>query len=82
MCPPSGCTVQGGRAFFKRHIFFFKRGARHASNIGRAARTKEKQMARHFDRKTVDGLVIEHLPAALRFASRLSGDPHIAEDVV
>ena len=39
-------------------------------------------MARHFDRKTVDGLVIEHLPAALRFASRLSGDPHIAEDVV
>ena len=40
-------------------------------------------MARHFDRKTVDGLVVEHLPAALRFASRLSGgDPHIAEDVV
>ena len=39
-------------------------------------------MARHLDRKTVDALVIEHLPAALRFALRLSGDPHIAEDVV
>jgi len=27
-------------------------------------------------------LVVEHLPAALRFALRLTGDPHVAEDVV
>lgn len=34
------------------------------------------------DRKTIDRLVVEHLPAALRFALRLTGDPQIAEDVV
>ena len=34
------------------------------------------------DRDTVDRLVIEHLPGALRFALRLCGDVHIAEDVV
>ncbi len=34
------------------------------------------------DRSTVDRLVVEHLPAALRFAQRLTGDEHIAEDVV
>lgn len=34
------------------------------------------------DRRTVDRLVVEHLPAALRFAQRLTGDSHIAEDVV
>lgn len=39
-------------------------------------------MARHFDRKTVDGLVVEHLPAALRFALRLCGDADVAEDIV
>ncbi len=39
-------------------------------------------MARHFDRKTVDGLVVEHLPAAMRFAMRLCGNADVAEDVV
>lgn len=39
-------------------------------------------MARPTDRGAVDRLVVEHLPAALRFALRLTGDPHIAEDVV
>jgi RNA polymerase sigma-70 factor (ECF subfamily) len=34
------------------------------------------------DRSTVDRLVVEHLPAALRFALRLTGDQHVAEDVV
>ena len=34
------------------------------------------------DRSTVDRLVVEHLPAALRFAQRLTGDANLAEDVV
>ena len=33
-------------------------------------------------RSDVDRLVVEHLPGALRFALRLTGDQHIAEDVV
>jgi len=39
-------------------------------------------MAPPIDRSTVDRLVVEHLPVALRFALRLVGDPHVAEDVV
>ncbi len=39
-------------------------------------------MARPIDRGEVDRLVVEHLPAALRFALRLTGDVHVAEDVV
>jgi len=31
---------------------------------------------------TLDRLVLEHLPAALRFATRLSGDPQQAEEIV
>lgn len=34
------------------------------------------------DRDAVDRLVVEHLPAALRLALRLTGDADIAEDVV
>jgi RNA polymerase sigma-70 factor (ECF subfamily) len=34
------------------------------------------------DRQTLDRLVVEHLPAALRFAQRLVGDADTAEDVV
>jgi RNA polymerase sigma-70 factor (ECF subfamily) len=34
------------------------------------------------DRSTVDRLIVEHLPVALRFARRLAGDPDHAEDVV
>lgn len=34
------------------------------------------------DRSAVDRLVVEHLPAALRFALRLTGDAQIAEDIV
>jgi RNA polymerase sigma-70 factor (ECF subfamily) len=39
-------------------------------------------MARPIDRNEVDRLVVEHLPAALRLAVRLTGDAHTAEDVV
>ncbi len=39
-------------------------------------------MARPIDRRDVDRLVVEHLPAALRFALRLTRDEHAAEDVV
>ncbi len=34
------------------------------------------------DRSTVERLVVEHLPKALRFAQRLTGDAYIAEEVV
>ena len=34
------------------------------------------------ERAAFDRLVVEHIPAALRFAIRLCGDPHVAEDVV
>ena len=34
------------------------------------------------DRSTVDRLMVEHLPIALRFARRLTGDSHLAEEVV
>jgi RNA polymerase sigma-70 factor (ECF subfamily) len=39
-------------------------------------------MPRPIDRSTVDRLVIEHLPLALRFASRLTGSADTAEDLV
>jgi RNA polymerase sigma-70 factor (ECF subfamily) len=39
-------------------------------------------MTRPLDRRDVDRLVVEHLPAALRFALRLTRDDHAAEDVV
>ena len=39
-------------------------------------------MARSIDRSAVDRLVVEHLPAALRLALRLTGDANVAEDVV
>jgi RNA polymerase sigma-70 factor (ECF subfamily) len=39
-------------------------------------------MARSIGRSAVDRLVVEHLPAALRFALRLTGDADVAEDVV
>ena len=39
-------------------------------------------MARPIDRNEVDRLVVEHLPAALRLALRLTLDAHTAEDVV
>jgi RNA polymerase sigma-70 factor (ECF subfamily) len=34
------------------------------------------------DRQTFDRLVLDHLVAAQRFAIRLTGDPHAAEDLV
>jgi RNA polymerase sigma-70 factor (ECF subfamily) len=34
------------------------------------------------DRHTVDQLVVEHLPAALRFAKRLTNDPDAAGEIV
>src|SRR5688572_28310866 len=34
------------------------------------------------DRRSVDQLVVEHLPVALRLAQRLTNDPDTAEDVV
>jgi RNA polymerase sigma-70 factor (ECF subfamily) len=39
-------------------------------------------MSRPIDRHAVDQLVVEHLPAALRLAMRLTGDANLAEDVV
>jgi RNA polymerase sigma-70 factor (ECF subfamily) len=39
-------------------------------------------MPRPIDRNAVDRLVVEHLPAALRLALRLTRDPHAAEDLV
>lgn len=39
-------------------------------------------MAEPIGRKNVDRLVVEHLPRALRFARRLTGDDNTAEDVV
>ena len=39
-------------------------------------------MTRPIDRHEIDRLVVEHLPAALRMALRLAGDPHAAEDLV
>jgi RNA polymerase sigma-70 factor (ECF subfamily) len=39
-------------------------------------------MGRPSDRRAVDQLVVEQLPAALRMALRLTGDPHAAEDLV
>ena len=38
-------------------------------------------MARPIDKSTVDRLVVEHLPAALRAALRLARDSHAAEDL-
>ena len=39
-------------------------------------------MSGPIDRHTVDQLVVEHLPVALRFAQRLTGDPDIAGEIV
>src|SRR5262245_39473270 len=39
-------------------------------------------MGRPIDRRAVDQLVVEHLPTALRFARRLTGDDAQAEDLV
>src|SRR5438270_6436215 len=39
-------------------------------------------MSGPIDRQTVDQLVIENLPAALRFAERLTNDPDVASEVV
>ena len=39
-------------------------------------------MAGPIDRRMVDQLVVAHLPAALRLAQRLVGDPDQAEEVV
>jgi RNA polymerase sigma-70 factor (ECF subfamily) len=39
-------------------------------------------MGRPIERREVDHLVVEHLPAALRFALRLARDEHTAEDIV
>src|SRR5262249_11317400 len=39
-------------------------------------------MSLAMDRQTFDRLVLEHIPSAQRFAIRLTGDPHAAEDLV
>jgi RNA polymerase sigma-70 factor, ECF subfamily len=39
-------------------------------------------MSGPIDRHTVDQLVVEHLPAALRFAQRLTGDSDAAAEIV
>lgn len=39
-------------------------------------------MSGPIDRHTVDQLVVEHLPVALRFAQRLTNDPDAAGEIV
>ena len=39
-------------------------------------------MSRPIDKQTVDQLVVQHLPTALSFARRLTGDADLAEEVV
>jgi RNA polymerase sigma-70 factor (ECF subfamily) len=39
-------------------------------------------MSLGIERQTFDRLVLEHLPSAQRFAIRLTGDPHAAEDLM
>ena len=39
-------------------------------------------MSGPIERHTVDQLVVEHLPAALRFARRLTNDPDVADEIV
>ncbi len=39
-------------------------------------------MSGPIDRQTVDQLVVEHLPAALRFTKRLTNDPDTAGEIV
>src|SRR5689334_10978874 len=39
-------------------------------------------MSGPIDRHTVDQLVVEHLPVALRFAQRLTNDPDVASEIV
>ena len=39
-------------------------------------------MASPIDKSTIDRLVVDHLPVALRFAMRLTRDAHTAEDIV
>lgn len=42
----------------------------------------QERFQERLSKQDVDQLVIEHLPAMLRFARRLTGDAHMAEDVV
>lgn len=42
----------------------------------------QERLQERLSKQDVDRLVIEHLPAMLRFARRLTGDAHTAEDVV
>ena len=42
----------------------------------------QARMGPNADRKTLDRLVLEHLPSALKFAVRLTGSADAAEDVV
>jgi RNA polymerase sigma-70 factor, ECF subfamily len=41
--------------------------------------TRERRLVRN---SSLDRLVVEHLPAALRFATRLAGNSHAAEEIV
>lgn len=47
-----------------------------------AEQSPQERFHERLSKQDVDRLVIEHLPAMLRFARRLTGDPHTAEDVV
>jgi RNA polymerase sigma-70 factor (ECF subfamily) len=62
--------------------FSFKSAPSHTSKESRSANDQRGRQFRSMDRTTVDRLVVEHLPAALRFAHRLTGDANVAEDVV
>ena len=45
-------------------------------------RESGETVRREIDRVAIDQLVVEHLPAALRLARRLTGDANVAEELV
>jgi RNA polymerase sigma-70 factor (ECF subfamily) len=61
--------------------FEFRRGRTHAAAATTAAATRHTGHG-GVDRDTFDRLMLQHLSAALRFATRLTGDPSTAEDLV
>ncbi len=73
--------------FCRSDPIFFKIGSLVASHSYRRTqrgsgplRSTGRQIL--IDRQTIDRLVVEHLPVALRVARRLSGDVEIAEEIV
>lgn len=60
---------------------FEEQGPRASKRMSGAAET-ERHQGRLVRDSSLDRLVVEHLPAALGFATRLAGDPDRAEEIV